>query len=164
MIKLRKSEGFSLVELMIVVAIMAILAAIAIPSFMKFSMKAKTSEATQNLGAIRTGEEGYRSENDDYLACPGGTATAYPAAIPPASGTLWVDTAAGAFPTIGFQADGKVRYRYAVTVTNPTDGPPQFVATAEGDLDEDGTSAVYTLNTSDTANYPKATLAPAGEF
>ena len=158
MIKFHKSEGFSLVELMIVVAIMAILAAIAIPSFMKFSMRAKTSEATQNLGAIRTGEESYRSENDEYLAC-----AAYPATVPPAVGTLWVDAAAGAFSTIGFEADGKVRYQYAVTVTNPTDGPPQFVATAEGNLDEDATNAVYTLNTAlDT--YPKAILTPAGEF
>ena len=157
--KFRKSEGFSLVELMIVVAIMAILAAIAIPSFMKFSMRAKTSEATQNLGAIRTGEESYRSENDVYLAC-----AAYPGAVPPASGTLWVDGAAGSFPTIGFAAEGNVRYQYAVTVTAPGAAtPPLFAATATGNLDEDATNAVYTIDKS-VATYPKAILAPPGEF
>ena len=69
MMKMREERGFSLVELMIVVAIMAILAAIAIPSFMRFQLKAKTSEATSNIAAIRTCEVTYETENDVYLTC-----------------------------------------------------------------------------------------------
>ena len=47
-------KGFTLIELMIVVAIIGILAAIAIPNFMKFQAKAKQSEAKANLKAFYT--------------------------------------------------------------------------------------------------------------
>jgi len=49
---LRKNKGFTLIELMIVVAIIAILAAIAIPNFMRFVAKTKRSEVKYNLEAI----------------------------------------------------------------------------------------------------------------
>ncbi len=62
----RKEKGFTLIELMIVVAIIGILAAIAIPNFMNYQCKAKQSEAKSNLGAIRTAQEAYYSEKDNY--------------------------------------------------------------------------------------------------
>lgn len=49
---MRKNKGFTLIELMIVVAIIAILAAIAVPNFMNFLAKTKRSEAKYNLEAI----------------------------------------------------------------------------------------------------------------
>ena len=61
-------KGFTLIELMIVVAIIGILAAIAIPNFMNYQCKAKQSEAKANLGTIRTNEEAYRAEYDTYKA------------------------------------------------------------------------------------------------
>jgi len=52
----RNKKGFTLIELMIVVAIIGILAAIAIPNFMKFIAKTKRSEAKYNLEAIYKAE------------------------------------------------------------------------------------------------------------
>lgn len=66
--KVDDEKGFTLIELMIVVAILGILAAIAIPNFMRFQAKSKQSEAKTNLGAIGTTAEAFRSENDTYVA------------------------------------------------------------------------------------------------
>ena len=59
-------KGFTLIELMIVVAIIGILAAIAIPNFMSYQCKAKQSEAKSNLGSIATCQEAYKAEFDIY--------------------------------------------------------------------------------------------------
>ena len=64
--KLRSKKGFTLIELMIVVAIIGILAAIAIPNFLKFQAKSKQSEAKSNLGAVFTGELAYFGEQNKY--------------------------------------------------------------------------------------------------
>lgn len=62
-----RHHGFSLVELMIVVAIIGVLAAIAIPNFMKYQARAKQSEAKSNLVALHTGEMAYFAENNSYI-------------------------------------------------------------------------------------------------
>ncbi len=59
-------KGFTLIELMIVVAIIGILAAIAIPNFMKFQAKSRTAEAKTNLGAIFTAETSYFGDSNQY--------------------------------------------------------------------------------------------------
>ena len=67
LLKLRKkTKGFTLIELMIVVAIIGILAAIAIPNFLRYQAKSKQSEAKANLGAIFTSETSYKAEKDIY--------------------------------------------------------------------------------------------------
>jgi type IV pilus assembly protein PilA len=62
----RGKKGFTLIELMIVVAIIGILAAIAIPNFLRFQAKSKQSEAKTNLGGIFTAETAYFAENNGF--------------------------------------------------------------------------------------------------
>ena len=84
-----REKGFTLIELMIVVAILGILAAIAIPNFMRFQAKSRQSEAKTNLGAIGTTAESFRAEKDTYVV-----------------------SAAGGLGDLGWAPQGTVRYSY----------------------------------------------------
>lgn len=61
-----RNIGFSLIELMIVVAIMAFLAMLAVPNFMRFLAKAKRAEAYMNLSSIYAAEKAYYAEHNTY--------------------------------------------------------------------------------------------------
>lgn len=64
--KIMNKKGFTLVELMIVVAIIAFLAMISVPNFMRFLAKAKRAEAYMNLHAIYAAEKAYYAEHNSY--------------------------------------------------------------------------------------------------
>src|SRR2546425_2155534 len=64
-------KGFTLIELMIVVAIIGILAAIAIPNFIKFQARSKQSEAKANLKAIFTAQKAFYQEKDRFSTLTG---------------------------------------------------------------------------------------------
>ncbi len=130
----RKQEGFTLIELMIVVAIIGILAAIAIPNFLQYQMKSRQSEAKTNLQAIKTSEVSFQGERGCYIgvlaeagqpAAAAGVKTApWPwgvgqaATVPAAAGWCVAGgTFAGVFTDIGFRATGNVNYVYGVDAT-----------------------------------------------
>jgi type IV pilus assembly protein PilA len=61
-----RNLGFTLIELMIVVAIIGLLAALAIPNFIRFQARASQSEARSNLKALHTAEESYYHDQQCY--------------------------------------------------------------------------------------------------
>lgn len=81
--KSKSQAGFSLVELMVVVAIIGILAAVAVPSVNKYMAKARQSEAKTNLSALYTAEKAFIAEYNTYT---------------------------GGFQVVGFTPEGNLRY------------------------------------------------------
>jgi len=65
----KKQDGFTLVELMVVVAIIGLLSAVAIPNFKKYQAKAKVSEAKLQLSAAYTAEQAFFSDFNMYSHC-----------------------------------------------------------------------------------------------
>jgi len=63
-----RAAGFTLVELMIVVAIVAILAAIAVPIYSTYITRSKLTEAQNNLSALRVSMEQYFQDNRQYTS------------------------------------------------------------------------------------------------
>lgn len=68
---LKRQDGFTLVELMVVVAIIGLLSAVAIPNFKKYQAKSKTSEAKLQLSAAYTAEQSFYSDFNIYHHCLG---------------------------------------------------------------------------------------------
>jgi prepilin-type N-terminal cleavage/methylation domain-containing protein len=144
-------RGFTLIELMIVVAIIGILAAVAIPAFMDYMKRSKKTEASLQLNKIGKNAKRAYLENSQFVT---GTAAQLP--TPAAGGTCC--GAAGATPNhcaaapsawtgnsvwkaLDFEIDEDTLFVYDYNGANTT-----FVAKATGDLDCDGTAIVYTMN------------------
>lgn len=69
--ELKNSKGFTLVELMVVVAIIGILSAVAIPNFKKYQAKTKTSEAKLQLASIYSAMAALQIDFDSFGTCLG---------------------------------------------------------------------------------------------
>lgn len=126
---LRTKTGFTLIELMIVVVIIGILAALAIPRFMRATTKSKQSEAKMLLKQVYVMEHSYRQEKDVYWI----TATAASA------------TAPTAFSGIGVEITPSARYSYVLTSGDA--GATTFTCTATSSiLDDDATTDVWHID------------------
>jgi type IV pilus assembly protein PilA len=117
-----RRSGFTLIELMVVVSIIGILAAIAVPNFQKFQCRAKKTEGKNGLNLIAKAEEAYRAENDAYA----------------------VDF--GAQQLIGALITGKRYYSFGVVdLTVGTD--PGFLASGSGLANSDMNGDLMTIDT-----------------
>jgi type IV pilus assembly protein PilA len=141
-------SGFSLVELMIVVAIMAFLAMIAVPNFMRFLAKAKRAEAYMNLSSIYAAEKAYFAEHNTYSSTLSGQ-----------GGIGWKPEGYNGGGkkekfnyTYGFSGaegsnhfSGKLDGGEAGLGRGKADGQG-FVAVASGDIDGDGIADIITVD------------------
>ena len=134
---IRKSnKGFTLIELMIVVAIIGILAAIAIPNFLRFQLKSKSSEGKVNIAAIRTAEESYLAEFGVYVA-----AAVNPATVPGTTKIPMVVNPGVDFDQLGWSPEGNVFFQYAVNYAVAT--PSAYTISAAADIDANTTNQAW---------------------
>ena len=128
LVRIGNRKGFTLIELMIVVVIIGILAALAIPRFMTASTKTKQSEAKLILKQIYVNQRTYKQQAGGVYCVPGGAASA---AAPDAFADIWIEIMPEA------------RYSYTIVSADPS---TQFVATATGNIDDDATDDIWTID------------------
>ncbi len=159
------TRGFTIVELLVVVVIMGVLAALAIYSVRGYILSSKTAEAREIIGSIKAGEEAYYDEVFHYLDATGGLANLHP--ISSTDGTIKADwrntTCTGCldnFRTLGVEVPAPVVFRYSttagatglksVTLTDVSSQPfanapdaAYYVVKAISDLKPGGAKTVY---------------------
>ena len=157
--------AFTLIELLIAVAIVGILASLAIPTFSGYVYRSRVSEAVNFLGEIKTRQEAYWGRFGQYAAVNGTDWTDYtPDDIPGVDPVGWTSELEweqlGAFPP------GPVRFRYATIAGAPGEIAPAssnlderdfwYAAQAEGDLDGDGDSFILEVYSQSRIMYNSA--------
>jgi type IV pilus assembly protein PilA len=140
----KRRGGFTLIEIMMTVAIIGILASVAIPRFITYQNRSKRTEAMTNLSAIAKNEIAYFGANGVFWGAPPVPAGA------PGPKRAWDPGAKAAFDPLGYAPEGAVWYAYDVNTVaaDCTCGVGAngealcFTASAYGDLDGDGFVAI----------------------
>ena len=152
----QKAKGFTLIELMIVVAIIGILAAVAIPAFMKYIRRSKTSEATMNIRKLFDSSVSYYNEEqasragailkrqfpetqtapDGWYAqvCDGSDSQKFQPTAKSWDHATW--------QALNFAVEDPFYYQYTYTSVG-TGKSSKFTAAANGDLNCDGTYSTF---------------------
>lgn len=104
---MKKMQGFTLIELMIVVAIIGILAAVAIPQFASYRIKAFNTAAQSDLKGAATAYEVFFNDNSEY-----------PKTVLVATGTATLDTAAGLAAPVVINLSKNVAFASVIGTTN----------------------------------------------
>lgn len=128
---IRRETGFSILEMMVVVAIMAILVSLAFSSYRAFANRARANEAVNVLAMIRIAQISHRCINDEYL-----TLQENPASIP-SDYEPWGDPG-GNWDELGIDIVNRARYQYVAEVGSTGSITTSFKLTAKSDFDGNG--------------------------
>lgn len=142
-----RRSGFTLIEVMMVVAILGILSAVAIPRFLDFQFRARSAEPRILLGEIQKAMAQFRATHDCYMDIDPN-----PAVVPVGSAVLFDATLSGVDPctpggAITFQdldldVGGALYFQYQCTAV-AVGGDTGYACDAEADLDADGQSSFW---------------------
>ena len=157
--------GFTLVELMIVVGIIGLLAAIAVPNFISYQARSRRSEAYVNLAAVGRLQTTYHAERGDYFEA--GTWPDFSSYGGLSARKMDWDTASeAAYADLGWRPEGRVYYAYDTnTGATACTCTMCFTATAAGDVDDDDlNSAVMYVHPEKTAEGVIIGECPSGLF
>lgn len=148
----RHRHGFTLIELMITVAIIGLLAAIAIPNFIAYQARSRRSEAFVNLSALARAYTAYHAETGSF---PDTSVESTEPTLPNwtiynggdlgTSKMPWDAQTESFYDIVGWKAEGRVFYSYEANSVScgsgglcGPDGALCFTLTAYGDVDGDG--------------------------
>ncbi len=155
-LKRKQSKGFTLIELMIVVAIIGILAAIAIPNFVKYQLRSKFSEGATNVEGLRKAEEALR-QGERKITINGAVRAGYtpgqywnlggasfPGTLGHTQKTAWTAGATGELATaqaLDWMVEGSTYFQYQVAVLGGAGNEAgiSWAAGAVADIDGDNT-------------------------
>ena len=150
-------RGFTLIEIMMSVAIVGLLASLAIPNFMQYQLRVKSAEARTLAGNIITTQTSFASEFENYANITIGA----PGQVPSVEKRPWSSPpcpdacsrtqplACDSFNCIGFEPPAKVFYQYFSPALPPAPGrPAEFAVGVIGDLDGDSVVGSFSYQSS----------------